>query len=398
MRTMLLWLAVLLPFVALAQAAPDAQAPTQAQLPAAAPTQAELPSAPRQAELPPPTAANADTSSASDTAPSTSDTGPATDQSGPSQEAPITATPDDAQPTEEGPTSAVLPPPVTPGPPTASAPEGPIEIPLIENHPRTGPFLSGPGSFMFVTTHTLLGTAGGLTTMGVSNHWNFDVGSREAILAGTLVGAGIGFGTSAWWQFHHWIGRTSAAMTLTDSIVGGMAVTGLVNLTTTDQTALAWASFLGGEVGAWLTTGIGGGDMPLEHAMLLATGEGWAEIYGALLLAIVHFSGSSLTSRAGADTLLIAPAVGATFLAFATSRFHPTPRQILRANVSGAAIGGTVLLLSALLLGHLDSPTPYALAMASSATTMAIVSIFWDDRAAPPTLGHAPPPYRSVWW
>jgi hypothetical protein len=375
MRTILVSIFVLLPLVALAQSSP-----TQAQLPPPAPAQ-QPSDAPTQAQLPPPD----------------QNQPPPEQQPGqppPGPEAPITAYPSEpVQPQAEppSPTQAVLPPMQTPPAPAPS-------VPMIDGHPRYGPFLSGPGSLMFLTTHTLLGTAGGLVTQGVANDWNFDLGSREAILAGTLVGAGAGFGVSAWWQFNHWIGKPAAAMTLTDSIVGGMALTGLVNLTTQDQTALAWSGFLGSELGAWLTIGIGGGDLSFEHSLLLASGEGWGEIYASLLLAIVHFSGSSLTSRAGADTLLIAPAVGAIAMAVASARINPTARQILRANVAGAAVGGTVLLLSALVLGHIDKPTPYVLAMISSATTMAIVSIFWDDRAASPTPTGGAAPYRSVWW
>ena len=285
--------------------------------------------------------------------------------------------------------------------PVAPESDHPAEpaLPPIDGHPRTGSFLSGPGSLAFLLHHTLMGATGGFVTQGIPNNFRFDVGAREEMLAGTLVGAGAGFGVSAWWQFHHWVGKPAAYFGVVNSVVGGMAVGGLMNLTTDDSTALAWSGLLGAELGSWLSIGFGGGDLPVETGVLVASGEGWGAIYAALSLAIIRFSGSSLTTSAALDTLMLAPGIGATLLAFSTTRFHPSMRQILRANIAGAAIGGAVLLLSALVLGHLDIATPYLLAMLSSASTMAIVSVFWAEPPDSPTTGRpgAPAPYRSLW-
>jgi hypothetical protein len=266
-----------------------------------------------------------------------------------------------------------------------------------DDHPREGPFLSGPGSLAFILHHTLMGAAGGFATQGISSDFSSDTGGKEAILAGTLVGAGIGFGTSAWWQFNHWIGHNTANFGIVNSLSGGMFLTGLLDLTTDDPTALAWSSFLGAEVGGWLTAGMGGGDLSLDTGMLIASGQAWGAVYGALLMGIVRFSGSSLRTEAAVDTLFITQGAGAILTAFLSARFHPSLKQILRADIAGAIVGGAVLLISSLVLGHLDSPTPYALSMATSASTMALVSIFWDEGGASVSANRASAPYRSLW-
>lgn len=289
----------------------------------------------------------------------------------------------------------------TAGTPAKVAPElAHAAEPPPEPHARLGPFLSGPGSLTFILHHTLMGAAGGFATQGLANDFHSDVGGREALLAGTLVGAGVGFGTSAWWQFNHWVGQPAASFGILNSFSGGMFLTGLLDLTTDDPTALAWSSLVGAELGGWLTVGVGGGDMPIETGLLVASGEGWGAIYGAMLLAIVRFSGSSLPTESAIDTLFITQGAGALMLAFAAGHFHPSATQILRANLSGAIVGGAVLLLSSLVLGHLDSPTPYVLSMASSATTMALVSILWDAGSESSQVslgGGGSAAYRSVW-
>jgi hypothetical protein len=307
----------------------------------------------------------------------------------------ITASPD----LSPSPNSKVAQPATGAAPELASAPAIAPDG-FTDGHPRLGPFLSGPGSLTFILHHTFMGAAGGFATQGLANDFSSDTGGREALLAGTLVGAGIGFGTSSWWQFNHWMGTTSARYGVLNSVSGGMFLTGLLDLTTDDPTALAWSSLIGAELGGWLTAGVGGGDMPFETGLLLASGESWGAIYGALLLAVVRFSGSSLRTESALDTLFITQGAGALLVAFASSHFHPTARQIIRADISGAVVGGAVLLLSALVLGHLDSPTPYILSMASSATTMALVSVLWDAGAESPQVslgGGGAAPYRSVW-
>ena len=104
-----------------------------------------------------------------------------------------------------------------PGEPTGTQPPGPVpdtrqaeeerNAALLDGHVREGAFLAGPGSLTFVLHNTILGAAGGLVTQGLAGADKFDLsrGSRERMLAGTLVGAGLGFGLSAWWQFNHWI-------------------------------------------------------------------------------------------------------------------------------------------------------------------------------------------------
>ena len=269
-----------------------------------------------------------------------------------------------------------------------------------DGHARLGPFLSGPGSLTFILHHTFMGAAGGFATQGIASDFHSDLGGREALLAGTLVGAGVGFGTASWWQFNHWMGQSTANYGILNSVSGGMFLTGLVDLTTDDPTALAWSSLVGAELGGWLTAGVSGGDLSLESGLLVASGEGWGAVYGAMLLAIVRYSGSTLRTESAIDALFIAQGTGAILLAFAAGHFHPSTTQILRANLSGAIVGGAVLLVSALVLGHLDSPTPYVLSMASSATTMALVSILWDAGAESPQValgGGSSAPYRSVW-
>lgn len=272
---------------------------------------------------------------------------------------------------------------------------------LLDGRPRQGPFLSGPGSMTFILHHTLMGAAGGFFTQAFANEFNFDRSSREAMLAGTLIGAGLGFGASAWWQFNHWTDRPMAEFGIVNSVVGGMFAAGFMDLIADDPGVLTWSAFVGAELGAWLTAGIGGGQMPLNHGLLVASGAGWGLAYTALLLAIVNFSGTKLSGRTWTDALLIAPGIGAGALALATMRYNPTSSQILRADIFGAGVGAAVLLISALVLGGFDQPTPYVLSFLGSAGAIATVSLLWEesvDRSATSADTKKRGAYKNVWW
>ncbi|WP_199728939.1 hypothetical protein [Corallococcus sp. CA053C] len=275
---------------------------------------------------------------------------------------------------------------------------------FLDGQRRRGPFLSGPGSMTFVMHHTAMGALGGFFTQAFSQDFSFDRSSREAMLAGTLIGAGLGFGASAWWQFNNWVDQPMANFSVGNSLVGSMFFAGFMDLLTQDPGVLTWSAFLGAELGAWLTAGIGGGQLPLNDGLLVASGAGWAAAYSALLLAIVHFSGTSISGKTWKDMLLIAPGVGAGALALATMRYNPTPSQILRADFFGAGVGAAVLLISGIVLGGFNQSTPYVLSFLGSAGAITTVSLLWEesvDRSATTVRsGHASKdrPYKNVWW
>ena len=274
---------------------------------------------------------------------------------------------------------------------------------MLDGRPRQGPFLSGPGSFTFIVHHTTLGALGGFFTQAFASDFNFDKSSREAMLAGTLIGAGLGFGASSWWQFNNWVDRPMATFGIANSVVGGMFTAGLMDLFTQDPGVLTWSAFLGAELGAWLTAGIGGGQLPLNDGLLISSGAGWGAAYAALLLAIIHFSGTPVSGKTWRDTLLLAPGVGAGALALATMRYNPTPSQIVRANVFGGGVGAVVLLVSGLVLGGFDQSTPYVLSFLGSAGAITTVSLLWEesvDRSSLRMSGQPAKdrPYTNVWW
>ena len=273
---------------------------------------------------------------------------------------------------------------------------------FLDGQRRRGPFLSGPGSMRFVLHHTALGALGGFFTQAFSKEFNFDRSSRESMLAGTLIGAGLGFGASAWWQFNNWVDTPMANFTILNSGIGGMALAGFMDLITQDAGVLTWSAFLGAELAAWLTAGIGGGQLPLSDGLLVASGAGWAAAYSALFLAIVHFSGTSISGKTWKDMLLISPGVGAGILALATMRYNPTASQILRADLFGGGVGAAVLLISGLVLGGFNQSTPYVLSFLGSAGAITTVSLLWEesvDRSAlRSSRGAKDRPYKNVWW
>jgi hypothetical protein len=222
------------------------------------------------------------------------------------------------------------------------------------------------------------------------------------MLAGTLIGAGLGFGTSAWWQFNNWVDTPLGSFGIGNALIGGMFLGGFMDMLTRDPSILTWSTFIGAELGAWLTAALGGGQMPLNHGLLVASGGGWGMAYAALLMAIVHFSGTKITGKTWVDTLLIAPGLGATALALATLKYNPTSSQILRADIFGAGVGAVVLALSALVLGGFDQPTPYVLAFLGSAGAITTVSLLWEEAAERPSPAAnrsvRSKAYRNDWW
>jgi len=270
---------------------------------------------------------------------------------------------------------------------------------MLDGQRRQGPFLSGPGSFKFIAHHTTLAALGGFFTQAFANDFSFDKSSREAMLAGTLIGAGLGFGASSWWQFNNWVDRPMASFTIGNSVVGGMFMAGFMDLFSQDAGVLTWSAFLGAELGAWLTAGLGGGQLPLNDGLLVSSGAGWGAAYAALLMAVIHFSGTDISSKTWRDALLLAPGIGAGALALATMRYDPTPSQILRADLFGAGVGAAVLLISGLVLGGFDQSTPYVLSFLGSAGAITTVSLLWEESVDRSSLKSAKDrPYKNVWW
>ncbi len=286
------------------------------------------------------------------------------------------------------------PPPVEPAKPSGAA---------LDGHLREGAFLSSPGSLTFILHHTLLLGVGGMMTQMVARGFNFDDGgARQAMLAGLLIGAGLGFGGSAWWQFNHWLDWPVTTFSMVNSVLGGMFWAGVMDLISSDKTLLTWGTVLGAELAAWLTTVIGGGEMSVSSGLLMSSGAGWFGIYTALMTAIIHFTGNGSNLKAGVDALLITPGIGAVVMALASLKFHPTTTQILRADAFGLGAGVAAMLISVLFLGTFEVATPYIMAMVGSAGAIATVSLLWEEAAERPTSLYRDPekdrPYRNVWW
>ncbi|QRN93361.1 hypothetical protein JRI60_29705 [Archangium violaceum] len=292
--------------------------------------------------------------------------------------------------------------------PPAAMPETPGVSPasndgvMLDGQIRYGAFLSGPGSLTFILHHSLMGAMGGFFTQGFANGFSFERSSREAMLAGTLLGAGLGFGSSAWWQFNNWVDKPLGYFGIGNSVIGGMFLAGFMDLFSRDTGVLTWSAFVGAELAAWITATLGGGQMPYNHGLLVASGGGWGLAYAALLMAIVHFSGSKISGKTWTDTLLMAPGIGATALALATMKYNPTTSQILRADAFGAGVGAVVLVLSALVLGGFDQSTPYVLGLLGSAAAITTVSLLWEEAAErPPAMVGSTvrsKAYRNDWW
>ncbi len=310
-------------------------------------------------------------------------------------------------------------PPLTPreeAPPPAPGPEA-----LVDGHPREGAFLSGPGSLTFILHHSIMTGLGGLATQMVPRILDASCASaglaagctpdaarwtnpdaRVAYLAGTLIGAGLGFSAAAWWQFSHWISPRAANFGIVTSFFGGAFLGGIADLASgNNAVAVAWSTVVGNSLAAWLTTVVGGGDLALNKGALIVSGGAWAMIYTGLALAIIASSGGGSVSRGGLDAVMIAPAIGAGAMALAGLKFNPSTAQVLRANVFGVGAGSVVLLISALVLGSFTtSPVPYILGGVAAIGAKTIVSLLWAEAAERNDVGLAPSRdqrYRSVW-
>jgi hypothetical protein len=317
---------------------------------------------------------------------------------------------------------------------------------FLDGHPREGAFLSGPGSMTFVlhqTTMIGLGVLGSqmipraveaycIGQMGCTTNPETFTGpdARVAYLAGSLIGAGVGFGASAWWQFNHWISHRSANFGIINSFVGAAFVGGLTDLIAGAANAtprgraeaVTWSILFGAVAGSWLSMIIGGGDIPMNKATLVVSGAGWAMIYTALIAGMIAAAGSKGDFRSGVDALLITPAIGAAAMAFATLKFNPSTMQIMRANLFGVGVGAAVFLLSGLVLGlnwgrDATGVVPYILGAVGAIGAKTIVSIFWVEAAehpnanqpdapgapapqnwALPAVGGRAPEKVSPWW
>lgn len=321
-------------------------------------------------------------------------------------------------------TIEAMPPPP---PPPEQLDENPKQAPpsgpgaMLDGHPREGAFLSGPGSLTFILHHTLMTGLGVLSTQMIprildascantgaaadcmpdSSRWT-NQDARIAYLAGSLVGAGIGFGASAWWQFNHWMSPRAANFGIINSFFGGAFLGGIADLASNNNAvAVAWSTVIGNSIAAWLTTVVGGGELPMNKGVLIVSGGVWAAIYTAFILAIIGTSGGGADLRKGLDAILITPAIGAGAMALATLKFNPSTMQIMRANLFGVGAGGLVTLISALILAFQPSPVPYILGGIAAIGAKTIVSLLWAE-AAENNPGSAFAPsrkekYRSVW-
>ncbi len=306
------------------------------------------------------------------------------------------------------------PPSLEPAP-EAAPEEDPSARAMLDGERRHGAFLAGPGSLTFILHHTLMGAAGGLVTQGIANKFSVDdLGTRQRMLAGTLIGAGLGFGVSAWWQFNHWIDHPMANFGIVNSVLAGMLTVGVMDLFSDDPLALSWTALVGAEVGAWLTATLAGGKMPLNQGLLISSGGLWGAIYSGLILATLGSSGNKVSAERAFDTLFITAGLSGAALALASTQFTPTSAQILRANAFGLGVGAAVWVLSSLVVGfRFDVATPHVLAAVSSGVAIATVSLLWEEAAERPKdraldeRGSAEffyrspdrhKPYATVWW
>ena len=302
---------------------------------------------------------------------------------------------------------------------------------MLDGHPREGSFLSGPGSTVFLLHHTLMGGFGVLSTQMIPfisrdiadkrdrpscitnvptdcySSTNND--ARIAYLVGGLVGAGVGFASAAFWQFYNWMSVNTATFGIVNSLIGALFAVGMTDALTNDVAPISYMGLVGALGGAWITAVVGGGDMTMSKGLLITSGAVWGALYTALILGIVASTGGTLNSG-GIDAMLVMPAVGATALAIAGLKFHPSSDQILRADLFGGAVGLAVWLLSAVVApGQFKSPIPYVLAGVTAAGAKVIVSLLWADTVSAPettdgsvVLNFRDPelnrPYSRVWW
>lgn len=343
----------------------------------------------------------------------------------PDQPKTIEAQQDTGEPPPPPPPENLVPKEVPTAPPSA----------MLDGHPREGAFLSGPGSLAFILHHTLLGLTLGVATqvfsrVGAKNadgtpdlearSCNDKVeksacaqGARLSYLGVGLVGAGLGFATSATWQFYNWMSERTATFGMFNSFFGAMFGAGLTNLIINDPGATSWGAWVGALAGAWLTAIVGGGDLAMNKGLLMVSGGYWATFFVGMIVAIVATTNKNVgDTRPGIDALLMAPALGAGAMALALLKFNPSSAQILRADLFGTAAGLAVLLISGLVLGpNFAHPVPYILSGIAAAGAIATVSLLWAEAAENPspvdsntltpggsTPGAAPKPkYKGVW-
>jgi hypothetical protein len=305
----------------------------------------------------------------------------------------------------------------TPDPAAAAATASGPTV-MLDGMPREGAFLSGPGSLTFILHHTLMTGFGVLATqmiprgiaaslMSMPSLWT-DEGARIAYLAGTLLGAGLGFTGAAVWQFFHWMSHSTATFGIVNSFFGGLFLGGLTDLATNGSMdpvgrayAVSWLTILGNSAGAWLTAILGGGQLAVNKGLLIASGGMWAGLYTALIVGVVaSLGGLSGSARGAMQAVMITPAIGAAAMALATLKFNPSVTQIMRANVFGLGIGAGVLLLSALVLGaNFGHPVPYILGAVGAIGAKTIVSLLWVEAAnnpGAPTPGMPPQSTREA--
>lgn len=285
--------------------------------------------------------------------------------------------------------------------PTAPPPgPAPVQLPpsaMVDGHPREGSFLSGPGSLAFITAHTILGTMGTIATQAVPRtidavrngtfpETSTNEGARIAYLVGGLIGGGIGFGAASAWQFYNWIGTNTAGMTIAHAVWGSLFGAGFMQLISRDNAlAISWVSLLFSEVGAWLTTIVGGGDLATNKSVLMLAGAGWSTILTGIIVAIIATTGGGNNVTAGVNALMLAPAIGAGLMALAGMKFNPSVTRLARVNGIGLGVGAAIFLISGLVLGpNFGVPTPYILGGVSAAAAMTLVGLLWAEGAEAP--------------
>ncbi|HLT30143.1 MAG TPA: hypothetical protein VK013_08865 [Myxococcaceae bacterium] len=276
----------------------------------------------------------------------------------------------------------------------------------VDGHRRIGNFLAGPGSFDFILHHTLMGAAGGLAITGIPGRFDVgDVGTRTTMLLGTLAGAGLGFATSAWYQFNNWIEPPAAHYGIIHTLVGALFLTGLVDTFSDDPLVLASTALVGAEIAAWMSIVLGTGKLPAAQGLMLSSGAAWGLAYGALLIATMATSGTDFDGVGDfLPALMIAPGIGLGAMALASIRYTPSVEQLVRANLFGAGVGSGVLLITALAAGGFNQPLPYVLGLVSSAAAMSLVTLLWaepDPEVGRWThTGRREParPYSNPWW
>lgn len=314
---------------------------------------------------------------------------------------------------------------------------------MLDGHPREGAFLAGPGSFNFILHHTLWGAVGALSTqmaprlqVEILRGRDFNTGEvtdgdtvlpglspmgacatttpapdycfagdaddRAAYLTSGLVGLGLGFASSAIWQFTHWLDKPAVTGGFLHGLFAGLFFAGFSGFFTGDGAAIAWASFLGSEAAMWTSIILGGGELPTNKVLFISSGAFWATAFVGFLLGIINTSGAGADTRTSLNVLMLAPGIGALATGLFSLKYSPSITKVLRADLFGVLAGAAVYLVSALVLGaKFLSPVPYVLAPIASAGAITLVSLLWADSAespATPADGAAKARDPFWWW